>query len=52
MDDFALALEEVKPAFGAQMDTLESYRMHGIIPYGPNFDHLVQTCERLVDQVK
>lgn len=51
MGDFTLALDEVKPAFGAQMDTLEAYRMHGIISYGPAFEHLLHTCQRLVEQV-
>ena len=51
MDDFGNAIEEVKPAFGAQTETLESYRMHGIISYGESFDQLMHTCERLVDQV-
>jgi len=52
MSDFTCALEEVKPAFGAQTETLESYRMHGIISYGASFDQLLHTCQRLVDQVK
>lgn len=52
MDDFHCALEEVKPSFGAQIDTLESYRMHGMISYGETFDQLLHTCQRLVDQVK
>lgn len=29
MADFLQALEEVKPAFGAVLDSLESYRLHG-----------------------
>ncbi|GMH39838.1 hypothetical protein BSKO_07742 [Bryopsis sp. KO-2023] len=52
MTDFSEALEEVKPAFGAQTDTLESHRMHGIISYGAMFDHLLHTCQRLIDQVR
>jgi len=52
MSDFTAALGEVKPAFGAQTETLESYRMHGIISYGDSFDQLLNTCTRLVDQVR
>lgn len=51
MADFEHALEEVKPAFGAQIDTLETQRMHGIISYGTRFEHLQHTCYRLVEQV-
>ena len=51
MNDFDCALDEVKPAFGAQIETLETYRMHGLISYGPSFDQLLHTCQRLVDQV-
>lgn len=51
MGDFASALDEVKPAFGAQTETLESFRMHGMISYGASFDQLMHTCQRLVDQV-
>ncbi|KAG2487773.1 hypothetical protein HYH03_013618 [Edaphochlamys debaryana] len=52
MTDFEKAFEEVKPAFGASTETLESYRTHGIIPCGDSFDHLRQTLGMLVQQVK
>ncbi|KXZ46923.1 hypothetical protein GPECTOR_39g417 [Gonium pectorale] len=52
MEDFEKALEEVKPAFGASTETLESYRTHGIIPCGDAFDHLRQTLTSLVQQVR
>lgn len=29
MADFLQALDEVKPAFGAVIESLESYRLHG-----------------------
>ena len=51
MEDFDTALAEVKPAFGAVTETLETYRANGIIPYGERFDHLRSTCKTLVDQV-
>ncbi|KAK9852554.1 hypothetical protein WJX84_006225 [Apatococcus fuscideae] len=51
MQDFETALREVKPAFGAVTETLETYRANGIIPYGERFDHLQSTCRTLVEQV-
>ncbi len=52
MQDFETALREVKPAFGAVTETLETYRANGIIPYGERFDHLQSTCRTLVEQVR
>ena len=51
MQDFDTALAEVKPAFGAVTETLETYRANGIIPYGERFVHLQSTCRTLVEQV-
>ena len=45
------SLEEVKPAFGAATESLKSYRLHGIINCGENFDHLLSTLRMLVHQV-
>ncbi len=50
MQDFETALAEVKPAFGAVTETLETYRANGIIPYGERFVHLQSTCRTLVEQ--
>ena len=47
-----MAFEEVKPAFGAVRDTLESYRLNGIINYGESFQHLSNTCNSLVEQAR
>ena len=47
-----MAFEEVKPAFGAVRDTLESYRLNGVINYGESFQHLSNTCNSLVEQVR
>ena len=47
-----MAFEEVKPAFGAVRDTLESYRLNGIIDYGESFQHLTNTCNSLVEQAR
>jgi len=51
MEDFDKALSEVKPAFGAITETLEEYRINGIINYGAQFSHLLSTCMTLVEQV-
>jgi vesicle-fusing ATPase len=52
MDDFEKALDEVKPAFGAQTELLDQYRTHGIISSGDTFEHLLQTLRTLVLQVR
>ena len=52
MDDFLHALEEVKAAFGASTELLQSYCVHGIVPCGPVFDHLLETLRILVQQVR
>lgn len=52
MEDFLSALEEVKPAFGATIDTLDAYRLHGVIDYGRRHQHLLQSCKTLVRQVQ
>lgn len=51
-EDFEHALTEVTPAFGANTDTLQSYRMHGMFNYGPVFEHLQATLAALVNQVR
>ena len=50
MADFERALSEVKPAFGAASETLEQYRLNGIIDSGEHFRHLQATCRNLVEQ--
>uniref|UniRef100_A0A7S0RIV4 Vesicle-fusing ATPase n=1 Tax=Chlamydomonas leiostraca TaxID=1034604 RepID=A0A7S0RIV4_9CHLO len=52
MADFERALEEVKPAFGTATETLELYRVHGIISCGDAFDHIMHTLRTLVRQVQ
>lgn len=51
MADFEAALAEVKPAFGAVVDTLETYRLNGMIDSGDTYRHLRSTCHTLVEQV-
>jgi hypothetical protein len=52
MSDFEHALEEVKPAFGNNAESLAAYAMHGITNYGEVFGHLQQTLAALVQQVR
>lgn len=52
MADFEKALEEVKPAFGVATETLELYRVHGILSCGDAFDHIMHTLRTLVRQVQ
>lgn len=52
VDDFELALSEVKPAFGQHVDEFEHCARYGVIPYSPQFTELQSTCMRLVDQVR
>mmetsp|Transcript_15169 Transcript_15169/g.20934 ORF Transcript_15169/g.20934 Transcript_15169/m.20934 type:complete len:724 (+) Transcript_15169:78-2249(+) len=52
MSDFMSALDEVKPAFGAAVDSLGRLRRNGVIPYGEKFSHLTATCHSLIDQVR
>ena len=49
-EDFEEALKEVKPAFGAVTETLEAYRLNGIVEYGNIFRHLLSLCKQLVEQ--
>jgi len=49
--DFMKALEEVKPAFGAATESLEAYRIHGMLDCGTAFGHLLDTLRTLVRQV-
>lgn len=51
MADFYHALSEVKPAFGAVTETLESYRSKGMINFGARMQKLMGTCNKLVRQV-
>jgi hypothetical protein len=52
MEDFEEALKEVKPAFGAVTETLEAYRLNGIIDYGEHCRHLLSVCKQLVEQAR
>ena len=52
MEDFLEALQEVQPAFGATLQSLESYRLHGMLDYGARYGHLLSSCRTLVEQAR
>ncbi|EFJ05457.1 hypothetical protein SELMODRAFT_137147 [Selaginella moellendorffii] len=52
MNDFLQALHEVKPAFGAAINTLEMYRTNGMLNCGDRHRHIRETAMTLVEQVK
>ncbi|CAI5739265.1 unnamed protein product [Peronospora destructor] len=52
MEDFALALEEVKPKFGAPSDQLALYYKNGLIPYSSSFTDVREALTRVIDQVR
>ena len=52
MQDFITAMDEVIPAFGATVDVLNSYRIHGMVDYGPRYQQIVSSCKTLVQQVE
>lgn len=52
MDDFLHALQEVKPAFGAAMNSLEMCRLNGMLDCGERHRHIQESLMTLVEQVK
>jgi vesicle-fusing ATPase len=52
MDDFMLALNEVKPAFGAAINTLEMCRLNGMLNCGERHAHIQRTVMTFVEQVR
>jgi len=50
--DFERALDDVEPKFGAKSQELKAHYRNGFVPYGDNFDNLMGTLERLVEQVR
>ena len=50
--DFERALNDVEPKFGAKSTELKAFYRNGFVPYGDNFDMLMSTLERLVEQVR
>ncbi|DBA03177.1 TPA: hypothetical protein N0F65_003897 [Lagenidium giganteum] len=52
MEDFDLALEEVKPKFGSPNDQLSLYYKNGLIPYGKSFTDVRESLVRIIEQVR
>ncbi|EFJ08288.1 hypothetical protein SELMODRAFT_236078 [Selaginella moellendorffii] len=52
MVDFNNALQEVQPAFGAAVNTLEMYRVNGMLDCGEKHKHVQETAMTLVEQVR
>lgn len=50
--DFEHALTEITPKFGTDEQVLETYYRNGIVPYGPVFDDISTTLNRLINQVR
>ncbi|KAJ8607120.1 hypothetical protein CTAYLR_009154 [Chrysophaeum taylorii] len=51
-EDFDLALSEVQPAFGVNVESLEQLYQNGIVEYGRTFVDISESLDRLVAQVK
>ncbi|KAH9560233.1 hypothetical protein CY35_06G096100 [Sphagnum magellanicum] len=51
MDDFMSALNEVKPAFGAAINTPEMCRLNGMLDCGERHAHIQKTVMTFVEQV-
>mmetsp|Transcript_139196 Transcript_139196/g.444858 ORF Transcript_139196/g.444858 Transcript_139196/m.444858 type:complete len:731 (-) Transcript_139196:276-2468(-) len=51
-DDFELALSEIKPAFGQHDDDFTQCARHGIMHYSSDFEHVLRSCESLIEQVR
>ena len=52
MGDFENALQEVKPAFGAAVDSLEALRTYGMYEISEGHSHVMATCRMLVQQLQ
>jgi vesicle-fusing ATPase len=51
-DDFERAVDDVEPKFGAKSQELKAFYRNGFVPYGDEFDNLMATLDRLVEQVR
>jgi vesicle-fusing ATPase len=45
-------MADVEPKFGAKATELKALYRNGFVPYGDTFDHIMNTLERLVEQVR
>jgi vesicle-fusing ATPase len=50
--DFENALKDIEPKFGAKSTELKAFFRNSFVSYGPSFDELTITLERLVEQVR
>mmetsp|Transcript_7357 Transcript_7357/g.16657 ORF Transcript_7357/g.16657 Transcript_7357/m.16657 type:complete len:736 (-) Transcript_7357:225-2432(-) len=51
-EDFELALNEVKPAFGQHENEFEQCTRHGILSYSADFERTLRQCEDRIEQVR
>lgn len=51
MDDFDKALSEVKPNLGLKAETLDALMQHGMVHYGERYDKMLDTLQKLAEQV-
>ena len=50
--DFERALGDIEPKFGAKSQELKAYFRNGIFPYDDNFDTIMSTMDRIVEQLR
>lgn len=50
--DLERALDDIEPKFGAKTPELVAHYRNGFVPYGENFDSLMNTLKRTVEQVR
>ena len=50
LQDLERALNDVEPKFGAKSQELKALYRNGFVPYGENFEYLMSTMNRLVEQ--
>ena len=51
-EDFDMALDEVKPAFGQHTDEFEKCIPGGIQPYSEEFSHMIGSCMSIIEQLR
>lgn len=51
-DDFELAFNDIKAAFGQKQDEFENCIRQGIVSYSSEFEELFNSCQSLVNQVR
>lgn len=50
--DFERALNDIEPKFGAKSQELKAYYRNGFVPYGDIFNGMINTLNRLIEQVR